>query len=265
MEPSSERFLELFSQPQSENANGTVTGTGYELDEDEVFWTGDFSEPKQNRQFDPLSTGDELDEDEVFWTSDFSEAKQNHQFDPPSTTLVHGNNLNSVVFRRPENFGILVALQEDDKKRTLGDRHFLYRIASVSPSSSSSSFSSATSSSRMIPAVPKPLQSFSKGESLMSVPNGKFHQSAPVNVPVMPKWGSRERNGAVSVEDDVKGEDEILPPHEIVARGSTRSSMTTFSVLEGVGRTLKGRDLRQVRNAVWRKTGNHRYPVEFGR
>jgi hypothetical protein len=26
-------------------------------------------------------------------------------------------------------------------------------------------------------------------------------------------------------------------------------------VLEGVGRTLKGRDLRQVRNAIWRQTG----------
>ncbi|CAA6656363.1 unnamed protein product [Spirodela intermedia] len=40
-------------------------------------------------------------------------------------------------------------------------------------------------------------------------------------------------------------------PHLIVAR----SHSTTFSVFEGVGRTLKGRDLRRVRNAVFQKTG----------
>ena len=35
----------------------------------------------------------------------------------------------------------------------------------------------------------------------------------------------------------------MLPPHEIVARGSAILPKTTFSVLEGVGRRLKGRDL----------------------
>ncbi|XP_043724185.1 uncharacterized protein LOC122671144 [Telopea speciosissima] len=223
--PSSERFLELFSQPPSENSNGDVTGAGDELDEDDVFWTGDFSEPKQK-----------------------------HQFDPPSTITVHRNNLNSMGFRIPDNFGILAALPEDDKKRTVGDRQFLYRKASVSTSPSSSS-SSTSSSSRMIPTIPKPPQSLMERERSMSVPAGKFHQSAPMNVPVMPKWAASGRNRAVLAEDDDKGEDEMLPPHEIVARGSARSSATTFSVLEGVGRTLKGRDLRQVRNAVWRKTG----------
>jgi hypothetical protein len=29
----------------------------------------------------------------------------------------------------------------------------------------------------------------------------------------------------------------------------------SFSVREGAGRTLKGRDLRRVRNAIWEKTG----------
>ncbi|KAF8768965.1 hypothetical protein HU200_007077 [Digitaria exilis] len=53
-------------------------------------------------------------------------------------------------------------------------------------------------------------------------------------------------------EDD----EEMLPPHEMVARARARESpMTTFSVLEGAGRTLQGTDLRQVRNAVLRKTG----------
>ncbi|XWS43388.1 hypothetical protein CRYUN_Cryun16bG0099000 [Craigia yunnanensis] len=68
---------------------------------------------------------------------------------------------------------------------------------------------------------------------------------------------ARERNKKFLEVDyyDEEGEQEMLPPHEIVARGSGVSPKTTFSVLEGVGRTLKGRDLRQVRNAIWRKTG----------
>ncbi|KAK1297629.1 hypothetical protein QJS10_CPB15g00877 [Acorus calamus] len=76
-----------------------------------------------------------------------------------------------------------------------------------------------------------------------------YHQSAPVNMPVWPK-GMNGRfyraNGGGEEE-----EEEMLPPHEIVAR----SQRTTFSVFEGVGRTLKGRDLRRVRNAVFQKTG----------
>jgi Senescence regulator len=62
-------------------------------------------------------------------------------------------------------------------------------------------------------------------------------------------WGLEEEG-----ERDRIGEDEmeeIVPPHVIVAR----SHMTSFSVLEGAGRTLKGRDLRSVRNAVLQKTG----------
>ncbi|EPS65354.1 hypothetical protein M569_09423, partial [Genlisea aurea] len=45
-------------------------------------------------------------------------------------------------------------------------------------------------------------------------------------------------------------DDEIVPPHVMVARAHV-----TFSVFEGAGRTLKGRDLRRVRNAVFRRTG----------
>jgi hypothetical protein len=73
-----------------------------------------------------------------------------------------------------------------------------------------------------------------------------------------PSQFSRRRNFdalAVLDDDDDDGDEELLPPHEIVARGSGVSPRTTFSVLEGVGRTLKGRDLRQVRNAVLRQTG----------
>ncbi|KAB2622343.1 hypothetical protein D8674_024525 [Pyrus ussuriensis x Pyrus communis] len=50
-------------------------------------------------------------------------------------------------------------------------------------------------------------------------------------------------------EDD--GGDGRVPPHEYLAR--TRGA--SFSVHEGIGRTLKGRDLRRVRNAIWKKVG----------
>lgn len=54
----------------------------------------------------------------------------------------------------------------------------------------------------------------------------------------------------VEDDDEAAGEMEMVPPHLIVAR-----SHVTFSVFEGAGRTLKGRDLRRVRNAVFQKTG----------
>jgi hypothetical protein len=49
----------------------------------------------------------------------------------------------------------------------------------------------------------------------------------------------------------------MLPPHEMVARASAGGAgpVAPFSMLEGAGRTLKGRDLRRVRDAVLRQTG----------
>jgi hypothetical protein len=55
------------------------------------------------------------------------------------------------------------------------------------------------------------------------------------------------------VEEDE--EDERIPPHELIARQLARSQITSFSVFEGAGRTLKGRDLSRVRNAVLTRTG----------
>lgn len=55
------------------------------------------------------------------------------------------------------------------------------------------------------------------------------------------------------VDDDDEHEDQDyrFPPHEYLAR--TRGA--SFSVHEGKGRTLKGMDLRRVRNAIWEKVG----------
>ncbi|KAH7569495.1 hypothetical protein ACOSP7_012915 [Xanthoceras sorbifolium] len=79
--------------------------------------------------------------------------------------------------------------------------------------------------------------------------------SAPVNVP---DWSKIYRVYSVeSMHDSDDGFDdrdsEMIPPHEYLAREAARSR--TGSVFEGVGRTLKGRDLRRVRDAVWSQTG----------
>eukprot|EP00252_Welwitschia_mirabilis_P013307 TRINITY_DN2931_c0_g1_i1.p1 TRINITY_DN2931_c0_g1~~TRINITY_DN2931_c0_g1_i1.p1 ORF type:complete len:189 (-),score=10.76 TRINITY_DN2931_c0_g1_i1:401-967(-) len=84
-------------------------------------------------------------------------------------------------------------------------------------------------------------------------------RSAPVNVPdwqkmlrfEAPKLRLDDPNDSWSDEED----DERLPPHEILAREHTRSETRTKSMLQGIGRTLKGRDLSRVRNTVWRHTG----------
>jgi len=75
--------------------------------------------------------------------------------------------------------------------------------------------------------------------------------SAPVNVP---DWSKILRVESVeSLHDmDDDNESEMVPPHEYLARGR---KMAANSVFEGVGRTLKGRDLRRVRDAVWNQTG----------
>lgn len=82
-------------------------------------------------------------------------------------------------------------------------------------------------------------------------PGAQAMQSAPIKVPA----GCLARSMSDRFFDaggGFDGEEEVLPPHEMVARAQ---KMATLSVVEGAGRTLKGRDLRRVRNAVWQQTG----------
>nr|XP_043625728.1 uncharacterized protein LOC122597163 [Erigeron canadensis] len=54
--------------------------------------------------------------------------------------------------------------------------------------------------------------------------------------------------------DEINNEDvEIVPPHVILERRVTRKA--AFSLCSGNGRTLKGRDLSQVRDSILRMTG----------
>lgn len=85
--------------------------------------------------------------------------------------------------------------------------------------------------------------------------------SMPVNVP---DWSKilkdqyRENRRRDSDGDDYDEEEEEaeengrrIPPHEFLAR----NRIASLSVHEGIGRTLKGRDLSRLRNAIWQKTG----------
>lgn len=195
-----------------------------------------FSPPSSAAAVGASSAEDELNEIDVFYTSDFSDEPRGGRSGAVDNRL--GRSI-----RQPEKFGILAALPEDRRKSDA----VVLKPALCSPP--------AASFARDIPAIPKP-HSSSEGKYTQSVPVRRFQQSAPVSVPMMarrPRGGEREF--ADGGGDEVEEEEEVLPPHEMVARVSSRNQKNTFSVLEGVGRTLKGRDLRQVRNAVWRQTG----------
>eukprot|EP00270_Netrium_digitus_P011985 TRINITY_DN3850_c0_g1_i2.p1 TRINITY_DN3850_c0_g1~~TRINITY_DN3850_c0_g1_i2.p1 ORF type:complete len:262 (-),score=12.05 TRINITY_DN3850_c0_g1_i2:232-1017(-) len=78
--------------------------------------------------------------------------------------------------------------------------------------------------------------------------------SAPVNVPDWSKIVGLKKPKAEDgeAEEEEDGE-QMVPPHLLMAREYSKS--VTFSVFEGVGRTLRGRDLDQVRTSILRKTG----------
>ncbi|XP_043702491.1 uncharacterized protein LOC122652731 [Telopea speciosissima] len=108
-------------------------------------------------------------------------------------------------------------------------------------------------------------------KSTKRVENGGEHRSAGVvtssSLPVnIPDWSKilkedyrdshrRVNDGDLDDEDDDDDDDSRIPPHEFLAKQFARTRVASFSVHEGIGRTLKGRDLSKVRNAIWEKTG----------
>nr|GMD44416.1 hypothetical protein DM860_010431 [Ipomoea batatas] len=109
---STDRFLGVFSPPKADSAIGgagesdaSLVGGGDELNEDDVLWTGrDFTEPQLRSNSGSLSTPRQ-------------------------------------AFKKPENFGILAALPEQQRK---GGRPVIYQKHAT------------TSFSRDIPSIPKP-------------------------------------------------------------------------------------------------------------
>ncbi|XP_054779348.1 protein S40-5-like [Prosopis cineraria] len=126
--------------------------------------------------------------------------------------------------------------------------------------------SSGSSSAWLSPAAPRKIprtnsQTSHKFEALQG-------SSAPLNIPDWSKIYQKNIKRGTKVdagqehdhdngdeEEEDGDEDRIIPPHEWLARKLARNQISSFSVCEGVGRTLKGRDLSKVRNAILSKTG----------
>ncbi|KAK9267804.1 hypothetical protein L1049_010240 [Liquidambar formosana] len=77
----------------------------------------------------------------------------------------------------------------------------------------------------------------------------KNDDSAPINIPenIFRCVDSED------FEDEYDFDGEMVPPHVIVGRRI--AGKMAFSVCTGNGRTLKGRDLSEVRNSILRMTG----------
>ncbi|KAK4420774.1 putative beta-1,3-galactosyltransferase 2 [Sesamum alatum] len=112
--------------------------------------------------------------------------------------------------------------------------------------------------------IPKRLQTSARmiPKSHKHNPNSQepkiVHHSAPLNIPDWSKiYGTTSKTmskndggfGRSSWESDDEEKEEdgedgnVIPPHEWIARKLARNRISSFSVCEGAGRTLKGRDL----------------------
>ncbi|XP_047062007.1 uncharacterized protein LOC124669431 [Lolium rigidum] len=87
---------------------------------------------------------------------------------------------------------------------------------------------------------------------------GSLPGSLPMSIPDWQKILGVEYRDHHAGPWELDGNDEdashhggMVPPHELAWRSRTAS----LSVHEGIGRTLKGRDLSRVRDAVWKRTG----------
>lgn len=80
--------------------------------------------------------------------------------------------------------------------------------------------------------------------------------SVPMNIPPLNVSSTASADSCYHDDDDYDGgeDGEMVPPHVITGRRIARKVMA-FSVCIGNGRTLKGRDLSEVRNSILRLTG----------
>ncbi|WVZ12641.1 hypothetical protein V8G54_017171 [Vigna mungo] len=128
--------------------------------------------------------------------------------------------------------------------------------------------SSDPSSAWCMPTSPRkiPRTNNVKLNSLESDSNVVQRSSAPMDIPDWSKiYGKKgvEEEGVNKKFDfdygnhylDDYEDDDMIPPHQWISRKLARSQISSFSVCEGIGRTLKGRDLSKVRNAILTKTG----------
>ncbi|XP_074569636.1 protein S40-6-like [Curcuma longa] len=123
-------------------------------------------------------------------------------------------------------------------------------------SRAASSHGSPSSAARVIPCGRRVSQSTSP----VSIPDrSKIFEHVQLGTHGQELGGGRNDNVDDDDDDDDEDEgededDDKAPPHEWLAKKMARTHISS-SVCEGSGRTLKGRDLSKVRNAVLTKTG----------
>ncbi|KAG1368337.1 nuclear polyadenylated RNA-binding protein 3 [Cocos nucifera] len=135
--------------------------------------------------------------------------------------------------------------------------------------------STGSSTTRRLP-TPSKMNPRSNANAESRASGGTFRQSAPVAIPdwseIYRHQGSSESHSyrfdgdkdgqycgpdhASNDEDyEEDDDDDKVPPHEWLAKKMARSQISSSSMCEGAGRTLKGRDLSKMRNAVLTRTG----------
>ncbi|XP_059301092.1 protein S40-7-like [Lycium ferocissimum] len=114
--------------------------------------------------------------------------------------------------------------------------------------------------------IPTTIKMIPKSKNKNSVQDFNIvHHSAPINIHDWSKiYGTGVKkeignfvtnNSNLGSDDEEEVEENVMPPHEWLAKRLGRRQISSFSVCEGVGRTLKGRDLTRVRDIVLTKTG----------
>ncbi|KAK9055947.1 hypothetical protein SSX86_027034 [Deinandra increscens subsp. villosa] len=82
--------------------------------------------------------------------------------------------------------------------------------------------------------------------------NSNLSNPKAVSIPVDLSWCHYMKPSLYEYEYEDDG-GEMVPPHVLVRR--RLAEKMAFSVCSGIGRTLKGRDLSEMRNSVLRMTG----------
>ncbi|KAJ1689530.1 hypothetical protein LUZ63_013685 [Rhynchospora breviuscula] len=83
--------------------------------------------------------------------------------------------------------------------------------------------------------------------------NGSSVPSSPIAIQSSPSSSSNYLSGENKGWHNEEYS-ELVPPHVLMDRRRNTGRMA-LSLCSGQGRTLKGRDLRQLRNTVWKLTG----------
>ncbi|XP_062225582.1 protein S40-7-like [Phragmites australis] len=237
--PAGERFIGMFSSPSpSSSPTEPSFVAGDELHEDDFLFSSPDAPPPQDGPMSP------------------SRGLQQGHLGLLAALALHEGDRRLLV--RGGGGGVAASAAADSAGTLLRRKATIAAAAASAASGSGSALSptqSPTSTARAIPATARP-------KNAVPAPPYQYHQSAPVKVPVRrptrkPAIGRWDEFDDDDDDDFQRGDAAMLPPHEMVARASAGGAgpAAPFSMLEGAGRTLKGRDLRRVRDAVLRQTG----------